>query len=114
MNREMKAGNIGLAFAMVGKKLRSSLSAAVDLGLTGKDGVVHPSLTVTTHTHIPAKVLVFLFSSTPRCLVQDSGKKLEQNVALFGSTVESLLYRYGKVRIPTRVAVQRVGPGLSH
>lgn len=30
------------------------------------------------------------------CL-QDSAKKLEENVALFGSTVESLLYRYGKV-----------------
>ena len=30
------------------------------------------------------------------CL-QESAKKLEQNVSLFGSTVESLLYRYGKV-----------------
>lgn len=42
----MKRGNIGLALGMVGKKIRSSLRASVDLGLTGKDGVVHPSLTV--------------------------------------------------------------------
>lgn len=48
--REMKKGNIGLALGMVGKKLKSSLGASVDLGLTGKDGVVHPSLTVNTHT----------------------------------------------------------------
>lgn len=42
----MKRGNIGLALGMVGKKIKSSLRASVDLGLTGKDGVVHPSLTV--------------------------------------------------------------------
>lgn len=44
--REMKKGNIGLAIGMVSKKLRASLGASVDLGLTGKDGVVHPSLEV--------------------------------------------------------------------
>ncbi|MED6282318.1 Complex I assembly factor acad9, mitochondrial, partial [Characodon lateralis] len=70
--KEMKSGNIFLAMNMAGKKLRTSLGASVDLGLTGKDGVVHPSL-------------------------EESAKKLEQNVSLFGSTVESLLYRYGKV-----------------
>lgn len=42
----MKRGNIGLALGMVGKKIKSSLNASVDLGLTGKDGVVHPSLAV--------------------------------------------------------------------
>lgn len=42
----MKRGNIGLALGMVAKKMKSSLHASVDLGLTGKDGVVHPSLTV--------------------------------------------------------------------
>lgn len=42
----MKKGNIGMALGMVGKKLRSSLGGSVDLGLTGKDGVVHPSLAV--------------------------------------------------------------------
>lgn len=31
---------------MVGKKLRASFGSSADLGLTGKDGVVHPSLAV--------------------------------------------------------------------
>lgn len=44
--REMKRGNVGLALGMAGRKIRSSLGASVDLGLTGKDGAVHPSLTV--------------------------------------------------------------------
>ena len=30
---------------------------------------------------------------------QDSALKLEQNVYLFGSAVESVLYRYGKVNL---------------
>lgn len=42
----MKKGNIGLALGMVGKKLRTSFGGSVDLGLTGKDGVTHPSLAV--------------------------------------------------------------------
>lgn len=42
----MKKGNIGMALGMVGKKLKTSLGGSVDLGLTGKDGVVHPSLAV--------------------------------------------------------------------
>ncbi|XP_075869390.1 complex I assembly factor ACAD9, mitochondrial [Nelusetta ayraudi] len=87
--KEMKKGNIGLALGMVGKKLKSSLGAAVDLGLTGKDGVVHPSLT-------------------------DSAKKLEQNVALFGSTVESLLYRYGKSIVDEQLILKRVADVLIH
>lgn len=45
-SREMKRGNIGLALGLVGKQLRSSFGASVDLGLTGQDGVVHPSLAV--------------------------------------------------------------------
>uniref|UniRef100_A0A674P4D3 Acyl-CoA dehydrogenase family, member 9 n=1 Tax=Takifugu rubripes TaxID=31033 RepID=A0A674P4D3_TAKRU len=44
--KELKRGNIGLALGMVGKKIKTSLRSSVDLGLTGKDGVVHPSLTV--------------------------------------------------------------------
>lgn len=42
----MKKGNIGLALGMAGKKLRTALGGQVNLGLTGKDGVVHPSLAV--------------------------------------------------------------------
>uniref|UniRef100_A0A4W6FM96 Complex I assembly factor ACAD9, mitochondrial n=1 Tax=Lates calcarifer TaxID=8187 RepID=A0A4W6FM96_LATCA len=46
--KEMKKGNIGLALGMAGKKLRTTFGGSVDLGLTGKDGVVHPSLAVRT------------------------------------------------------------------
>uniref|UniRef100_A0A4W5K405 Uncharacterized protein n=1 Tax=Hucho hucho TaxID=62062 RepID=A0A4W5K405_9TELE len=71
--KEMKKGNVGVALEMLGRKLGDALGRKVDLGLTGTDGVVHPGLA-------------------------DSAKKLEQNVAQFGATVENLLYRYGKVR----------------
>ncbi|KAM9859727.1 complex I assembly factor ACAD9, mitochondrial [Aulostomus maculatus] len=85
--KDMKKGNIGMALSMIGKKLRSSLGASVDLGLTGKDGVVHPSLT-------------------------ESAKKFEQNVHLFGSTVESLLYRYGKTIVDEQLVLKRVADVL--
>ncbi|XP_068567968.1 complex I assembly factor ACAD9, mitochondrial [Cebidichthys violaceus] len=85
--KEMKKGNIGMALGMVGKKLRSSLGSPADLGLTGKDGVVHPSLA-------------------------ESSKKFEQNVGLFGSTVESLLYRYGKTIVDEQLVLKRVADVL--
>uniref|UniRef100_A0A3Q3T2N6 Complex I assembly factor ACAD9, mitochondrial n=1 Tax=Mastacembelus armatus TaxID=205130 RepID=A0A3Q3T2N6_9TELE len=85
--KEMKKGNIGLALTMVGKKLRYSFGGSVDLGLTGKDGVVHPSLT-------------------------DSAKKLEENVNLFGATVESVLYRYGKTIVDEQLILKRVADVL--
>uniref|UniRef100_W5N9H7 Complex I assembly factor ACAD9, mitochondrial n=1 Tax=Lepisosteus oculatus TaxID=7918 RepID=W5N9H7_LEPOC len=81
--KEMKKGNIGVVLEMFGKKLRDSVSKKVDLGLTGNDGVVHPSLT-------------------------DSAKKLEENVYFFGSTVESLLYRYGKTIVDEQLVLKRV------
>uniref|UniRef100_G3PAS4 Complex I assembly factor ACAD9, mitochondrial n=1 Tax=Gasterosteus aculeatus aculeatus TaxID=481459 RepID=G3PAS4_GASAC len=85
--KEMKKGNIGLALGMVGKKLRASFGSSADLGLTGKDGVVHPSLA-------------------------QSAKKFEQNVDLFGSTVESLLYRYGKTLVDEQLILKRVADVL--
>ncbi|XP_007573402.1 complex I assembly factor ACAD9, mitochondrial [Poecilia formosa] len=85
--KEMKKGNIFMAVNMAGKKLRTSLGASVDLGLTGKDGVVHPSL-------------------------EESAKKLEQNVNLFGMTVESLLYRYGKSIVDEQLVLKRVADVL--
>ncbi|XP_070758177.1 complex I assembly factor ACAD9, mitochondrial [Enoplosus armatus] len=85
--KEMKKGNIGLALSMVGKKLKNSLGGSVDLGLTGKDGVVHPSMA-------------------------ESAKKLEQNISLFGSTVESLLYRYGKTIVDEQLVLKRVADVL--
>lgn len=45
-SREMKKGNVGVVFEILGKKLKDSLGRTVDFGLTGKDGMVHPSLTV--------------------------------------------------------------------
>lgn len=42
----MKKGNVGVVFEILGKKLKDSLGRTIDFGLTGKDGVVHPSLTV--------------------------------------------------------------------
>uniref|UniRef100_A0A671WC32 Complex I assembly factor ACAD9, mitochondrial n=1 Tax=Sparus aurata TaxID=8175 RepID=A0A671WC32_SPAAU len=81
--KEMKKGNIGMVFGVVGKKLKSSLGGSVDYGLTGKDGVVHPSLA-------------------------ESAKKFEQNVSHVGSTVESLLYRYGKTIVDEQLILKRV------
>ncbi|KAL6111411.1 acad9 [Pungitius sinensis] len=85
--KEMKKGNIGMALGMVGKKLRASFGSSADLGLTGKDGVVHPSL-------------------------EQSAKKFEQNVDHFGSTVESLLYRYGKTLVDEQLILKRVADVL--
>lgn len=85
--KEMKKGNIFIAMNMAGKKLRTSLGASVDLGLTGKEAVVHPSL-------------------------EESAKKFEQNVSLFGSTVESLLYRYGKSIVDEQLVLKRVADVL--
>uniref|UniRef100_A0A672L521 Acyl-CoA dehydrogenase family member 9, mitochondrial-like n=1 Tax=Sinocyclocheilus grahami TaxID=75366 RepID=A0A672L521_SINGR len=46
MEMEMKKGNVGVVFEILGKKLKDLVVKTVDFGLTGKDGVVHPSLTV--------------------------------------------------------------------
>ncbi|XP_043563918.1 complex I assembly factor ACAD9, mitochondrial isoform X3 [Chiloscyllium plagiosum] len=70
--KAMKRGNIGVVLELLGKRLGSTFFKEVDYGLTGKNGVVHPSL-------------------------EDSAKKLEENVYYLGSTVENTLYRYGKV-----------------
>uniref|UniRef100_A0A7N6BYS6 Complex I assembly factor ACAD9, mitochondrial n=1 Tax=Anabas testudineus TaxID=64144 RepID=A0A7N6BYS6_ANATE len=66
--KEMKKGNVGLALGMVSKKLRSSFGASVDLGLTGKDGVVHPSLVTIVDEQLILKrvadVLINLYAMT--------------------------------------------------
>uniref|UniRef100_A0A1A8BQI3 Complex I assembly factor ACAD9, mitochondrial n=1 Tax=Nothobranchius kadleci TaxID=1051664 RepID=A0A1A8BQI3_NOTKA len=81
--KELKKGNIFLAIGMVGKSIRTSLGGSVDLGLTGNDWVVHPSL-------------------------EESAKKLEENVSFFGSTVEMLLHRYGKTIVDEQLALKKV------
>nr|XP_023693268.1 acyl-CoA dehydrogenase family member 9, mitochondrial [Paramormyrops kingsleyae] len=85
--KEMKKGNVGVVLQMLGKKVRESVSSTVDLGLTGNDGVVHPSLA-------------------------DSAKKFEENVYYFGTTVESLLYRYGKTIVDEQLVLKRVADVL--
>uniref|UniRef100_A0A3B3XQ34 Complex I assembly factor ACAD9, mitochondrial n=1 Tax=Poecilia mexicana TaxID=48701 RepID=A0A3B3XQ34_9TELE len=66
--KEMKKGNIFMAMNMAGKKLRTSLGASVDLGLTGKDGVVHPSLESIVDEQLVLKrvadVLINLYAMT--------------------------------------------------
>ncbi|XP_006007880.1 complex I assembly factor ACAD9, mitochondrial [Latimeria chalumnae] len=85
--KEMKKGNLGVAMELLWKKLRDSVSKKVDYGLTGKDGVVHPSL-------------------------EESAKKLEENIYDFGLTIESLLYRYGKTIVDEQLALKRVADVL--
>uniref|UniRef100_A0A672L4G6 Acyl-CoA dehydrogenase family member 9, mitochondrial-like n=1 Tax=Sinocyclocheilus grahami TaxID=75366 RepID=A0A672L4G6_SINGR len=85
--KEMKKGNVGVVFEILGKKLKDLVVKTVDFGLTGKDGVVHPSLT-------------------------ESAKMFEQNAAHFGSTVESLLYRYGKTIVDEQLALKKVADVL--
>ncbi|KAG7493187.1 acyl-CoA dehydrogenase family member 9, mitochondrial [Solea senegalensis] len=85
--KEMKKGNIGLAVSMIIKKAMSRTTSSVDLGLTGKDGVVHPSL-------------------------KESAKKLELSVTHFGWTVETLLYRFGKTIVDEQIALKRVADVL--
>ncbi|XP_054883046.1 complex I assembly factor ACAD9, mitochondrial [Poeciliopsis prolifica] len=85
--KDMKKGNVFMALSEAGKRLKTSLGATEDLGLTGKDGVVHPSL-------------------------KESAKKLEQNVNFFKTTVESLLYRYGKTIVDEQLVLKRVADVL--
>ncbi|CAH2313264.1 acyl- dehydrogenase family member 9, mitochondrial [Pelobates cultripes] len=85
--KEMKKGNVGIVLEMLSKKLRDSFGRSVNLGLTGKDGVVHPSL-------------------------EESAKKLEENTYYFGNTVESLLYRFGKTIVDEQLALKRVADVL--
>ncbi|XP_048347747.1 complex I assembly factor ACAD9, mitochondrial [Sphaerodactylus townsendi] len=84
--KEIKKGDVGVALGMFVKRIRDSLGRKVDLGLLGKDGksgVVHPSL-------------------------EESAKKLEQNVYYFGVTVEGLLRRFGKSIVDEQMVLKRV------
>uniref|UniRef100_A0A669EU06 Complex I assembly factor ACAD9, mitochondrial n=1 Tax=Oreochromis niloticus TaxID=8128 RepID=A0A669EU06_ORENI len=64
---------------------------------------------------LTGKINVFCRGSSIFCFrLQDSAKKLEQNVSLFGSTVESLLYRYGKTIVDEQLVLKRVADVLIH
>ncbi|XP_076972508.1 complex I assembly factor ACAD9, mitochondrial isoform X2 [Tamandua tetradactyla] len=81
--KELKRGNVTTVMQTVGQRLWDSLGRTVDLGLTGKLGVVHPS-------------------------VADSANKLEENVYYFGRTVETLLLRFGKTIVEEQLVLKRV------
>nr|XP_048285835.1 complex I assembly factor ACAD9, mitochondrial isoform X2 [Myodes glareolus] len=81
--KELKRGNVTTVMETIGRRLRDSLSRTVDLGLSGKPSVVHPSL-------------------------GDSANKLEENVYYFGRTVETLLLRFGKTIVEEQLVLKRV------
>ncbi|XP_062977323.1 complex I assembly factor ACAD9, mitochondrial isoform X2 [Elgaria multicarinata webbii] len=85
--KEIKKGNVGMAFNLLVKNFRDSMGQRVDLGLVGQDGVVHPSL-------------------------EESAKKLEENVYYFGVTVEGLLRRFGKTIVDEQMVLKRVADML--
>uniref|UniRef100_A0A8C1YML8 Acyl-CoA dehydrogenase family, member 9 n=1 Tax=Cyprinus carpio TaxID=7962 RepID=A0A8C1YML8_CYPCA len=68
IQKEMKKGNVGVVFEILGKKLKDSVVRTVDFGLTGKDGVVHPSLTTIVEEQLVLKkvadVLINLYAMT--------------------------------------------------
>uniref|UniRef100_A0A8C3UHH7 Complex I assembly factor ACAD9, mitochondrial n=1 Tax=Catharus ustulatus TaxID=91951 RepID=A0A8C3UHH7_CATUS len=76
-------GNMGVALGEFLTRLQDTLGRKVDLGLIGDRGVVHPSL-------------------------QESAKKLEENVYYFGSTVRGLLSRFGKTIVEEQLVLKRV------
>ncbi|NXC40680.1 ACAD9 dehydrogenase, partial [Penelope pileata] len=76
--------NVGVALEEFLNKLRDSMGRKVDYGIIGeRGGLVHPSL-------------------------QDSGKKLEENVYYFGTTVRGLLSRFGKTIVDEQLVLKRV------
>lgn len=81
--KELKRGNVTTIMETISQRLRDSLGRTVDLGLTGKLGVVHPSLA-------------------------DGAHKLEENVYYFGRSVESLLLRFGKTIVEEQLVLKRV------
>ncbi|XP_074054492.1 complex I assembly factor ACAD9, mitochondrial isoform X2 [Macrotis lagotis] len=81
--RDMKKGNFSVAMELLSTKLLDSLNRKVDLGLTGKGGMVHPS-------------------------VEESANRLEENVYYFGRVVEMLLRRFGKTIVEEQLTMKRV------
>ncbi|KAM9075668.1 complex I assembly factor ACAD9, mitochondrial isoform 2-T10 [Megaptera novaeangliae] len=121
--KQLKQGNVTTILETVGQRLRDSLGRAVDLGLTGKLGVVHPSMASEGHQvpsppchggeqpslaagpgHRGRAVLTGILPPAP----QDSAHKLEQNVHYFSRTVETLLLRFGKTIVEEQLVLKRV------
>ncbi|NWX85254.1 ACAD9 dehydrogenase, partial [Nothoprocta ornata] len=81
--KEIKKGNIGVALGEVFSRFQDTVGRKVDYGLVGERGVVHPSL-------------------------QASGKKLEENIHYFGTTVKGLLSRFGKTIVDEQLILKKV------
>ncbi|NWI58535.1 ACAD9 dehydrogenase, partial [Calyptomena viridis] len=81
--KEIKKGHVGVALGEFLNKFRDVMGRKVDLGLVGDRGVVHPSL-------------------------EESGKKLEENIYYFGTTVRGLLARFGKTIVEEQLVLKRV------
>ncbi|KAM7331056.1 hypothetical protein ACRRTK_010245 [Alexandromys fortis] len=66
--KELKRGNVTTVLETIGRRLRDSLSRTVDLGLTGKPGVVHPSLGTIVEEQLVLKrvanILINLYAMT--------------------------------------------------
>uniref|UniRef100_A0A4X2LCL9 Complex I assembly factor ACAD9, mitochondrial n=1 Tax=Vombatus ursinus TaxID=29139 RepID=A0A4X2LCL9_VOMUR len=83
LRKKIRYGNLRVAMEHVSAILGDSLNRKVSLGLTGRDGVVHPS-------------------------VEESANRLEENVYYFGRTVEVLLRRFGKTIVEEQLAMKRM------
>ncbi|XP_025922194.1 acyl-CoA dehydrogenase family member 9, mitochondrial isoform X2 [Apteryx rowi] len=81
--REIKKGNVGVALEEFLSKFQDMMGRKVDYGLVGERGVVHPSL-------------------------EASGKKLEENIHYFGTSVKGLLSRFGKTIVDEQLVLKRV------
>ncbi|NXD67992.1 ACAD9 dehydrogenase, partial [Eolophus roseicapillus] len=81
--KEIRKGNVEVALSEFLNKLRDTMGRKVDFGLVGDRGVVHPSL-------------------------QESGKKLEENIYYFGTTVRGLLSRFGKTIVEEQLVLKKV------
>uniref|UniRef100_A0A8C6YZE3 Complex I assembly factor ACAD9, mitochondrial n=2 Tax=Nothoprocta perdicaria TaxID=30464 RepID=A0A8C6YZE3_NOTPE len=81
--KEIKKGNVGVALGEIFGRFQDTMGRKVDYGLVGEHGVVHPSL-------------------------QASGKKLEENIHYFGTTVKGLLSRFGKTIVDEQLILKKV------
>ncbi|NXU97440.1 ACAD9 dehydrogenase, partial [Cettia cetti] len=81
--KAIRKGNMGVALGEFLTRVQDTLGRKVNLGLVGDRGVVHPSL-------------------------QESAKKLEENVYYFGTTVRGLLSRFGKTIVEEQLVLKRV------
>ncbi|XP_031812531.1 complex I assembly factor ACAD9, mitochondrial isoform X2 [Sarcophilus harrisii] len=81
--RDMKKGNLNVVMELLSTKFQDSMMKKADFGLTGRNGIVHPSM-------------------------EESARRLEENVYFFGRTVEMLLKRFGKTIVEEQLTMKRM------